>query len=179
MADQSPDPGYQIGLTGVEIETRLGLANTATQPGDNLNTLGSGAEPTGRVPHADGAGNVAWQLPAGAVRLLATFKNGTPAANEVVLRFVAPAAGTTLPSGLSDSRAAAKVAATAEAVFPITHDGAQVGTMTFAAAATVATFAMAANTVMGAGDMLEVVAPATPDATLADLGITLYGLQSS
>jgi hypothetical protein len=47
--------------------------------------------------------------------------------------------------------------------------------MTFAAAATVATFAMAANTTLADGQMLEVVSPAVQDATLADIAITLVG----
>lgn len=179
MPDQSPDPGYQCTLTGAQVEAALSLAQTSTQPGDDLATLGSGAQTSGKVPHADGSGNVAWLTPAGLTRLASTFKNGKPASSEVLLRFVAPSTGTTFPAGLSDSRAKAKVAATSSKVFSITEDGSQVGTMTFAAGGTVATFAMAANAALTEGQMLEVVAPATVDATLADIGITLVGVQGA
>ena len=175
MPDQSPDPGYQCGLTGAQVESALNLAASATQPGDDLATLGSGAQTAGKVPHADGAGHVAWLAPAGLTRIAATFRNGKPGTSEVLLRFLAPSGGTTFPAGLSESRAKAKAAATSSAVFSITEDGTQVGTMTFAAAATVATFAMAANTTLADGQMLEVVSPAVQDATLADIAITLVG----
>jgi len=179
MTDQSPDLGYQCSMTGLQIEAALGLAASAVQPGDDLATLGSGSQTSGKVPHADGSGNVAWLTPAGLTRLASTFKNGKPAASEVLLRFVAPSTGTTFPAGLSDSRAKAKVAATSSKVFSITEDGTQVGTMTFAVGGTVATFAMAANAALTEGQMLEVVSPAVPDATLADLGITLVGVQGA
>ena len=179
MADQSPDPGYQMARTGLQVEASLNLADSAVQPGDDLNTLGSGAQTSGKVPHADGAGGVDWLTPAGLSRLVSTFKNGTPSASEVIARFIAPAAGTTFPSGLSDSRMKAKVAATAQAVFTITHDGSSVGTITFAAAGTTGTFALGASIVLTAGQLLEVVAPGTPDATLADLAMTIVGVQGT
>jgi hypothetical protein len=41
------------------------LADTAVQPGDDADTLGSGAATDGQVLTADGAGNAAWETPSG------------------------------------------------------------------------------------------------------------------
>jgi len=56
-----------------------------------------------------------------------------------------------------------------------TWNGMNVGTMVFAAAATTATFAMTSATTFNAGDVLTLVAPAVPDATLANLAWTFMG----
>jgi len=50
-----------------------------------------------------------------------------------------------------------------------------VGTMVFAAGATIATFTMSSATTYMAGDILTVVAPALPDTTLANLAWTFVG----
>lgn len=42
-----------------------GLADSAVQPGDDADTLGSGAATDGQVLTADGAGNAAWEDPTG------------------------------------------------------------------------------------------------------------------
>jgi hypothetical protein len=51
----------------------------------------------------------------------------------------------------------------------------EVGTMKFTASAKVATFTMGSPIDFSAGDVLAVVAPATPDATLANLAWTFMG----
>lgn len=48
-------------------------------------------------------------------------------------------------------------------------------TLLFAAAVDTATFIATADIVLEGGDLLSVVAPAAPDATLADSGFTLAG----
>jgi len=48
--------------------------------------------------------------------------------------------------------------------------------MTFAPAAVTATFTMSSATLFNAGDVLTVVAPAAPDATLANLAWTIMGI---
>jgi hypothetical protein len=79
----------------------------------------------------------------------------------------------TLPTGLTDSRVAAGTAATASAVLSIKKNGTEIGTATFAASGTSATLAATSATTLSSGDMITVVAPATEDATLADIAITL------
>jgi hypothetical protein len=99
---------------------------------------------------------------------------GAPDANAVCLRYKFPRE-VTFAAGLSPSQGIANVVATSDTDFDIQQDGVSVGTMTFAAAATSATFAMTSETVFSAGDVLTVVAPASPDATLADISFVLAG----
>lgn len=77
----------------------------------------------------------------------------------------------------AQSRAKALVAATASTVIDVKKNGTSVGSITFAAAATVGTFLTSPATTVSflAGDYLELVAPATHDLTLADITVTLHG----
>lgn len=108
---------------------------------------------------------------AGAVEIW-TSVEGQPAASQVILRYLAPRS-LILPPDLAGSRGAAGVGATAPADFDLRRNGSSIGTMRFAAGATVASFIAAAPATFAPGDVLTVVAPAAPDATLADLAITL------
>lgn len=101
---------------------------------------------------------------------------GTPTASEAIFVFVFPRA-VTLPAGLTDSQGQAVTAATSSTTFDIKKNGANSGTMVFAAAGTVATFAMATDTVFAAGDTLSIVGPGTPDATIAGLIFTIVGVR--
>jgi hypothetical protein len=101
---------------------------------------------------------------------------GSPGASQIVERYIF-AASVTLPAGLAGSYGSAGTAATAAASFAIAKNGTNVGTMGFAAGAATATFAMATATTLAGGDVLTIVAPATPDATLANLAWTLGGSQ--
>jgi hypothetical protein len=101
---------------------------------------------------------------------------GLTTANLVIQRYVF--AGTVLfPIGLTGSQGTAGVAATAITTYSIRKNGSNVGTMVFAAGATTATFMMASATTFMAGDVLTMVAPASPDTTLANLAWTLVGSQ--
>jgi hypothetical protein len=92
----------------------------------------------------------------------------------VVQRYIF--AGTvTFPAGLAGSYGIGQTAATNSTSYSIQRNGTPVGTMNFAAAATVATFTMASATAFSAGDLLTVVAPASPDPSLAGLAWTLVG----
>lgn len=102
------------------------------------------------------------------------FNAGAPSADQVMLRIPIPRA-VVFPADLTGSQGAAGTAATAETDFDIQKNGASFGTMRFAASGTVATFISAAGSTFAAGDVLTVVAPATPDATLADVGFMLIG----
>jgi len=105
---------------------------------------------------------------------ITAFKPGQPGPGELLLRLPV-ARRPRLATGLAGSRGSAGVAATAETDFDIRRNGTSIATMRFAAASDTATFIAAAENVLEAGDVLSIVAPATPDATLADVGSTLAG----
>lgn len=102
--------------------------------------------------------------------------NGAPGSSVAILRYPVPRT-VTLPAGLTGSQGVLRTAATAQTDFDIQKNQVSVGTMRFAAAGTVATFIMATDTTFTAGDVLEVIAPAVPDATAADIGFSLAGLR--
>src|SRR5260370_39375507 len=91
-----------------------------------------------------------------------------PAAPASARRYIF-ATSVAFPSGLAGSYGTAGTAATANTNFAIAKNGSNVGTMAFAAGATSASFAMATATGFAGGDVLTITAPATPDATLANL----------
>lgn len=101
-------------------------------------------------------------------------KAGAPAASEVLLRTVV-ARRTRFKIDLAGSQGRAGVAATAQTDLDVRRDAASVGTIRFAASASTAVFIAASETVLEPGDILEVIAPASPDATLADIIVTLAG----
>lgn len=99
---------------------------------------------------------------------------GVPGASLVLMRYPFPRAAF-LPSGLINSQGVAATAATAQTDFSILKNGVSFGTMRFAAAGTAASFIAASQASFAAGDVLTVVAPATPDSTLANIGFALAG----
>lgn len=100
--------------------------------------------------------------------------SGSPGAGVPVFRYVF--AGTVnFPAGLTGSTGSAGTAATASATFTIEKNGTSVGTMVFAASATVVSFTMASATGFAAGDVLTILAPSPADATLANIAWTLVG----
>src|SRR5436190_4698682 len=98
--------------------------------------------------------------------------SGNPAASEIIERYIF-ATPVTFPAGLSGRYGTAGTAATAATTFTIAKNGSAGGTMAFAAGIFAASFAMASATTFAAGDVLTIAAPATPDATLANLAWTL------
>jgi len=99
--------------------------------------------------------------------------------NGITLLRVAFPRTTTFLAGLPSSQAKSEAAATASSVFTIYKISggvpSSIGTITFAPAATSGTFAMASDQIFAEGDMMEVVAPAVSDATLADISLTIVG----
>ena len=83
---------------------------------------------------------------------------------------------TRLAVDLAGSRGSAGTAATAQTEFDIHRNGTSFATIRFAAGADTAIFIAGSETVLEPGDVLSVVAPATPDATLADVGFNLIGM---
>lgn len=96
-----------------------------------------------------------------------------PTASQVVLRMKA-ARAFSLAASLAGSTGVANTAATASTVFDVRKNGSSIGSMTFAAAGTSATFSGAGGS-FAINDLLTVVAPASADATCADVGFTLFG----
>jgi len=101
---------------------------------------------------------------------------GIPGASAVLMRYPFPRQ-VIFPAGLTGSRGVCATPATATATFLIKKNGSNVGTMVFATGSpnNVASFTMGSQTTFAAGDILTVVAPASPDATLADIGFGLAG----
>lgn len=132
------------------------------------------------VIYTDGTANgleVLFTTSTGAVRPydVGTFCVGAPANGELLLRFNYVRA-VTLPASLTGSRVTAGVAATATTDFDVKINGASIGTIRFAASGTVATFVGFSATSIAVNDVLEIVAPATADATLANISFTLAGV---
>lgn len=99
---------------------------------------------------------------------------GKPTASAECGRFIATR-DIRLKSTFAPSRGSARVAATGSTVFSIKVNGTEVGTMTFAASATVPTFAASSDIDLASGDVVTVVAPGTADATLEDVAYTISG----
>ena len=97
-------------------------------------------------------------------------------ASQIVLHAVIPV-GMTLPASLTDSVGYSDTLATADSEFSIQKNGVEVGTMTFGSGGATPTFVMASATSFAAGDRLKVVAPASPDATLAGISFTIAGVR--
>lgn len=106
---------------------------------------------------------------------ISEFSPGTYGANQVIAHhyFIDTV---WFPTNLANSRARSLVAAIGQTIFIVQRNGVQIATMTFAAAASVATFAnMAAAIDFVDGNYLTIVAPAIPDGTLAGVSVTLFG----
>lgn len=140
---------------------------SATAPGtlnQVLTSNGASADPTYQSPPID----------------IAAFVPGVPS-NGMIARVVVTRA-IILPSGLTNSMGVAKEGATASTTVAINKISGgistPIGTAVFAASGgtnATGTFTAAAATSLAAGDMVELAYPATADATLGDIAITLAG----
>jgi hypothetical protein len=138
----------------------------------SANIVGGGAQSLASVPAY--AYTVTGSGMASVATTVSGSYTGSATANLVVQRYVF-ADTVRFPAGLIGSQGTAGVAATATATYGIFKNGTTAGTMVFAAGATTATFTMGSATIYLAGDVLTVVAPASPDATLANLAWTFVG----
>jgi hypothetical protein len=163
-------PGLLFDVTGSPVTSAGTLGMTLkTQPANKfLAGPASGADATPTMRALTAA-----DLPAQPFDLTA-FYPGVPSANALVTR-VPVARAVTFPASLAGSIAKASVAATATANFNVQKNSISVGTITFAAGATSATFTAASPITCATGDVLSIVAPSTADATLANIGIVLAG----
>lgn len=105
---------------------------------------------------------------------------GVPA-NSQIIALIPVDFALTIPSSCSGSYMGATVAATSSAAFTVkklaggpTGSATTLCTATFSASGTAASFSGSGGS-LAAGDYLEIVGPATADATLANLGVGIYG----
>jgi hypothetical protein len=106
--------------------------------------------------------------------VVSLFAPGLPAAGVTVLRtpFTRPVA---FAAGLANSKGICGVAPTGAVTLGLLKNGGSIGSVNFAAGATVATFTFATAVTFSAGDILQVTAPGVADATFADVAISLEG----
>jgi hypothetical protein len=127
---------------------------------------------------ANGAAVVAWDIGGGGPPYdIGVYFPGQPEADATLLQLVA-SRPFTLPADLTGSQGYAGTAPTSQADLDIQKNGASIGTITFAAATSTATFAFPSEVVFAAGDRLTVLAPGSQDASLADISITFKGTRS-
>ena len=103
---------------------------------------------------------------------IATYYDGAPTASDNIFVFIAQR-DINLVQDLPNAQGYAGVAATAITNFDIRRNGVSIGTISWAAAAQVPTFTLAANENFLQGERLEIVAPAIPDSTLADISLSI------
>lgn len=94
--------------------------------------------------------------------------NNVPTSSEVILRFPLPRT-VTFPENMGDSKIMADVAATDTTVLSLKKDGAEFAVATFNAGSSSGLF-NGVLTVFDAGEVLTIVCPSSPDATLANIG---------
>lgn len=83
------------------------------------------------------------------------------------------------PAGAGNSFAVASAPATASTTYTLSINGIPFATINFAMSASTGVFTQAADQAFSPGDLLEIDGPATPDTTLADVGIVLWGYRTS
>lgn len=103
---------------------------------------------------------------------ICSFFPSKPTASQVIMAFPVTSA-MTLPIGATNSLIKSGAAATALSTFTIYKNTTNVGTFQFSVAATTATFTVASAVSYTVGDIFKIVAPGTPDTTLADLYIAI------
>jgi len=161
-------------LLFVENATTGGFSLTVKTPSGTASIVGSGER---KLLYCNGADfSVVAEAGVAAPYDIGGSFVGKPSAGSIILRFPMPRAVRFVP-GLSPSKGVAATAPTGAVSFLLRKNGAQFATMDFAAAATTATFTCASNTDFAVGDVLTLVAPSTPDDTLADIGFALAGLR--
>lgn len=126
------------------------------------------------LPQAQGGSGAASLADAGLTAYDLLFSSpGTPTADQVLARVVLPRAAT-LPANLTGSVGKVGTNPTATATISIQKNGVEFGTASISTGGVV-TFAAAAPTALAIGDVLSLVAQASPDANLADVSISLVG----
>lgn len=105
---------------------------------------------------------------------IGVFLPGQALANQVVLLLPVERV-VYFANNFSPSVAACGTNPTASVVFALNQNGAQIGTLTIATSGAATFSSTDTVTTFDTGDVLTIVGPSSPDATLANLGITLSG----
>jgi hypothetical protein len=108
---------------------------------------------------------------------VAMFLAGTGTNGEQALRFVVPVAFS-IPAGGASSAGSARVAATGSTTYTAKKNGTSFATFVWAGSGTAATVTIGSTTAFAAGDVITIDGPATADATLVDIAITIAGTLS-
>jgi len=101
--------------------------------------------------------------------------SGSPSNSQVLCTYPMPRS-VTFPYDCGTSQAYGGTAATAQTVFSFKKDGVEFATCTFAAAGQTGTFS-GEQTAFTAGEVFTLVAPASADATLADIGFAITAVR--
>jgi hypothetical protein len=165
------------GTTGKLIKDS-GLTLSGTNTGDQTSVTGNAGTATA-LQTARTIGGVSFDGTANITQPydMVVAAAGVPTASQVLLKMTMPRA-VTLAANLSGSKpTAADVAATASAVVTINKNGSPAATLTYAAAGTVPTLATTSGAAQSfaVDDVMTVVCPASPDATLSGIYIVLAG----
>jgi hypothetical protein len=141
----------------------------------NQNTTGSAAKLTtarsiGGVSF-DGSADIAQPYD------LYGYFSTKPTASQVIWIGTVPRT-VVLPASLTGSYGKCLDAATASTVFDIQVNGVSKGSMTFGVGGTTATFTFASPVTLSAGDVVQIIAPASPDATCGRIYQTLVGTRT-
>lgn len=170
-------------ITAVTSVTMNGdvTGNSATSSVVKLQNraLASTAPSDGQVVLWDNGGTT-WKPGVPGVGLaydISTFVPDAPTSSMVCVRLIIVRAFS-LPASLTGSRADAATAATGSTTFDLQKNGVSFGTVAWSAAGTSGTFTSVSGATFAVGDVLRVVAPATPDATLANISITFAGTRT-
>lgn len=141
---------------------------------DDLTDVATSGAATGKVLTYDGS---SW-VPAAVVRPIAFFFTSTPASNEVLALYTA-CESISLPANFTGAVGNVGTNPTGSFVLNVQKNGATVGTITIATGGGF-TFATSGGSAVSlvSGDQLKVVAPASADATIANVSITLKGTAS-
>lgn len=126
----------------------------------------------------DGAGNDSAYVGPGLPVVLGVFLPGIGVNSQVCL-YITPAIGVKFPASAPNSTAYAKTAATGSTTYTLKKNGSSFATIVWSGSGTVGAWTQASDTTFnGTTDILEIDGPGTADATLANIGISLYGVRT-
>ena len=95
--------------------------------------------------------------------------------NNAILAYLKMDRTCIFPASAPNSYAVANTAATGSTTFTLKKNGSSFCTIVFSSSGTTGAFTQASDAVFAAGDVFEIDGPATADASLANIGITLQG----